>query len=188
MVLPAVFSQEPSSSQPSSSQPSSSQPSSSQPSSSQQQNNEICKKKEHHKKLFYDEISRINQAAAKRHETNAHNTSSVIDRAKANEIIAYLTKPLNEIINYNSSKMHHIKKQGYNVQEIEGKEVLFRNGASENKTKTKLNVNSDNLPVAIQEDYFEILFNIHCLQKAHCGQNFIYFKKIMVVNLGIKYN
>ena len=67
--------------------------------------------------------------------------------------------------------MHNIKKQGYNVQEIEGKEVLFRIGASENKTKTKLNVNSENLPVAIQEEYFDILFNIHCLQKAHCGQN-----------------
>jgi hypothetical protein len=63
--------------------------------------------------------------------------------------------------------MHNIKKEGYNVQEIEGKEVLFRIRASENKTKTKLNVNSENMPVTIQEEYFDILFNIHCLQKAH---------------------
>jgi hypothetical protein len=81
----------------------------------------MCKKKEHHKKIFYEEVSRISQAAAKRHENNAHNTSLVIARDKANEIIAYLTKPINEIINYNSKKMHNIKKQGYNVQEI----ILF---------------------------------------------------------------
>ena len=131
-----IYNDEPSSSQ-------SSQTASSQISASQQRKEhdqaEMAKKKDHHKKLFTERIEQIQLEAAKRHENDTRNTSSVVTRERAKEIVNYLTKPLNQIENYNSNKMSNFKTKGLNVQEVDGKQVLFRNDSTENKTTTKAN-------------------------------------------------
>ena len=65
----------------------------------------MAKKKDHHKKLFTERIEQIQLEAAKKHEKDTRNTSSVVTRERAKAIINYLTKPLNQIENYNPNKI-----------------------------------------------------------------------------------
>jgi len=106
----------------------------------------------------------------KENEKKRHSTSSVIKRDKATEIMAYLK---DEIEKPDASKKYSYKTVNkFNIVIIDGKEVLFRTATPSNKNnKKKVDLNPENLPVAIYEDYFEILWNVHSIQKSHAGQN-----------------
>ncbi len=55
--------------------------------------------------------------------------------------------------NPDPSKKYHYTKMKYNIQLIEGKELLFRTVVPINKNnKKKVNLAEENLPIAIKEE------------------------------------
>ena len=60
---------------------------------------------------------------------------------------------------------HYIKDKKYNLVVEGDKEVLYR------EEKVYKKGDSKNLPVAIKEEFFDILYNLHSIQRGHCGVN-----------------
>ena len=93
---------------------------------------EICKKKkEHHKNLFEAQVLKFDEINKAKISEKKHSTSSVIDRAKAQEIKLYLQGRIQSTAS-NSSKKYNLKSRNFNIVFVEGNEVLFRNALTEN--------------------------------------------------------
>ena len=78
--------------------------------------------------------------------------SYVVDREKHDTIIKYLKNTVEEP---NAKFKSYVKRSCYNLVD----EVLHKD------------VDGNNLPVAIKEEFFNILYTLHCVQRGHCGIN-----------------
>ena len=87
-------------------------------------------------------------------------TSLIIDRKIYDIIVSYLAETIEKP---DPCKKFHFKKQKFNIQIIEDQTKLYREFKKRN--------NTTNLPVAVKEDYFEILYDIHSVQRGHIGIN-----------------
>ncbi|CAF0974050.1 unnamed protein product [Brachionus calyciflorus] len=87
-------------------------------------------------------------------------TSLIIDRKKYDMIVSYLTETVEKP---DPCKKFHLKKQKFNIQIIDDQTKIYREFKKRNNTM--------NLPVAVKEDYFEILYDIHSVQRGHIGIN-----------------
>ena len=54
--------------------------------------------------------------------------------------------------------------------DAQGNEVLHRSKTPKTTKNKAVNLNDPLLPVAIQEDYFEIIYNVHSVLLGHPGQ------------------
>ncbi len=181
---------QPSSSQPSSSQLPSSQLPSSQPASTQTNTTTEIEKerlqREYHKTKFYNWInndydkllaSKNEQKKKKSGKENtdktSHSTKSIIDRVKAQKIKDYLTGTI--------QKGHHdydtlfnwwVGDKRYTLVERNDTLVLHQTKEDKkNKQNKKVNFKEPCLEVAIVEDFFDILYSVHSVQKGHNGMN-----------------
>ena len=142
---------------------------------------ERVKQREHHRKLFQkyldnpdaiDEYSKKNTENEVATKQKRHSTSCVVDRERETLIKHYLKGTVPGKVN--ASLKHNIKNQKFQLIEVDDKEVLHRTIKNSLTTKKKVNLNEETLPVAIKEDFFDILYNIHSLQHGHVGQNRTY--------------
>jgi hypothetical protein len=135
----------------------------------------IAKQKEHHRTLFtkaLDEEEDDDEVEVNKENDNgkkkSHSTSFIVDRARCKLIISYLKGEVEG--KEDPSFKHNISKNRFNIQEIDGKEILYRT-VTHRPTKNKaINLNEETLPVAIKEDFFEIIYLVHSLNVAHPGQ------------------
>jgi hypothetical protein len=170
------------------------QPSSSQsiPSSSQQKKTEelakVEREREHHRAKFNEwlnndykrELLELNQKRKARkgiiQETNGHSTCKIIDQEKADKIILYLKNIINsESPIYDSNFQSWVKNSNFNIQNIAGAEVLYKRQKEKkqkennnNRTRSELNA-KENIPVAIKENFFDLIYSLHAIQKGHHG-------------------
>lgn len=86
----------------------------------------------------------------------ADTTTFIINQEKHDEIVRYLK---NEVSKPNPCFKHYVKKYKFSLQLDDNKVVLYR---------CKKNIN---LPVAIKENFFDILYNIHSVRQGHVGIN-----------------
>jgi transposase InsO family protein len=86
----------------------------------------------------------------------------IINLAKAQKITNYLKGNYGEKPDANFK--HYIKEKKYRLIIDGDEEVLYR----EEKTKGG---ELKTLPVAIKENFFDILYTIHSIQRGHCGVN-----------------
>ena len=91
-------------------------------------------------------------------EEGSTSTSKIIDQKRANEIIHHLRNPEAAI---DPNLKYRIKKAQYNIIIENDEPVLCR------LVKSKLG--NQNLPVAINENFFDILYKIHSVQRSHVG-------------------
>ena len=85
----------------------------------------------------------------------AGSTSKIVDRQRAEVVMAYLLNPDVEI---DDNFKYHIKKVNYNITfDSKGNPILSRL------------VGNENLPVAIKEDFFDILYKTHVEEMSHAG-------------------
>ena len=113
---------------------------------------------EEHRRLFNEwlNVDPVNKTEKR--------TSKIIDRKKALKIIQVLKGHKCDDNNFK----FFIKKNKYEIINENGREILTR--------EIKENVS---LPVGIKEDFFDILHDIHSVQRGHCG----IIKTTNVVNL-----
>lgn len=88
------------------------------------------------------------------------NNSILITRQKYQLIVSYLD---GTITNPDPGKKYYFKKQQYNIQEENGKKVLYR--------QFKKRKNEVNLPVAVGDDFSDILYQLHSVKRGHVGIN-----------------
>ncbi|CAF1137190.1 unnamed protein product [Brachionus calyciflorus] len=88
------------------------------------------------------------------------NNSILITREKYQQIVSYLD---GTISNPDPAKKHYFRKQQYKLQEENGKTVLYRQFSKRENTV--------NLQVAVVDDFFEILYQLHSIQRGHIGIN-----------------
>lgn len=82
-------------------------------------------------------------------------TSKIVDRQRAEAVMSYLLNPDAEI---GANFKYHIKKVNYNITlDSKGNPILSRL------------VGNENLPVAIKEDFFDILYKTHVEEMSHAG-------------------
>ena len=114
-------------------------------------NSEISdRQKEVHRQKFFENLNK---------EYNKENSTSKIINQERSQLIM-------RIINKTEPKpdpnfKHYIKKNQYNIIINDGKDTLHKVCVNKNHT--------NNLPVAIKEDFFEILYSIHSIQRGHIG-------------------
>ncbi len=110
-------------------------------------------------------------------ENERHSTTKIIDKEKAGKIICYLKKIIDtESAQYDANFRSWVQNSEFNLQVINGTEVLHKrtkarvnsNKENNDRTRTELN-NKGNLPVAIKEEFFNVIYSIHAIQKAHPG-------------------
>jgi hypothetical protein len=88
-------------------------------------------------------------------------TSKIMDSKRAQKIIDILK---GRLPCPSPNFKYYIKKNKFNVQEINDQEVLHR-------TFSTKDLPNQNLPIALKEDFFDILYQIHSVQRGHCGVN-----------------
>jgi flagellar basal body rod protein FlgG len=86
--------------------------------------------------------------------TKEKKTSKVLD-LKGAEAILDVIQGRGTVVDSNFKT--HVKNAHYNVTHEDGKEVLRRN------------FKNQNLPVAIKENFFDILYSVHSVQRGHVG-------------------
>jgi hypothetical protein len=112
-------------------------------------------KRNKHKSLFEDWLKQ---------QTGAY----LITNERRDKIIQYLKNQFDANTKPIPTFKFYVKKNNYNIViEPHGKETLYRTVVERrNKEERPLN-----LPVATQETIFDILYELHCVQRGHSGQN-----------------
>jgi hypothetical protein len=116
----------------------------------------IEKEKQHHSELFNKWIN-----LEYKNETS---TSKIITLEKSKKIITVLKTPNDESVKDDHNFKHYVKKSKFNIAMDGDKEIFSREVENENNEVA-------NLPVAIKENMFEILYQIHSIQRGHVGIN-----------------
>jgi hypothetical protein len=166
---------------------SSSQTSSSQATSSQPLNDEANKEqREHHRikfnKWLADDYPKVLEEirikkntkkgvkVSEDQENEHHSTSSIISWEKAQLIKDCLLSKHNEKID--PQFKNWVATRRFNLIEENDEMKLYRNiVVKTSKNKQVVFSKEENLPVAIKEDFFSILYALHCVQKGHVGMN-----------------
>ncbi|CAF0864030.1 unnamed protein product [Brachionus calyciflorus] len=111
-------------------------------------------RKEHHRLIFEEWLTTYKSYP------NQKSTTKIINQERADKIVSYL---INRELNPDPNSKFFVKQKGFNLVKIEDKEFLYRQ-----KTEKSSNA-TINLPVAIKENFFDILFNVHWIQRGHIG-------------------
>ena len=98
-------------------------------------------------------VNVIEESEKEKRSNNKKTTSKIIDLDRKNKIISVLKGEKVE-----PSLKHYVKAQNFNIINEEETENLY-----------KITKNNINLPVAMKEDFFEILYSIHSIQRGHIG-------------------
>jgi hypothetical protein len=88
--------------------------------------------------------------------------SLVIDRNRHDKIAQYLKE---QVKKPEANFKHFVKSKGFNLMIIDDKETLHKRHFDK-----KGNIDT-NLPMAVKEDFFEISYSLHSVQRSHCGIN-----------------
>jgi hypothetical protein len=115
--------------------------------------------KEHHRKLYQQAMNKSNNEEQKSQQQQPKKiTSKVYNLERINKIIKTLKGFSSKA---DANLRHFIKQKELSVKVENGMEVLY---ILDKKTKTKK-------PIAIQENFFEILYAFHTIERGHCGVN-----------------
>lgn len=92
-------------------------------------------------------------------QMDTKSTSKIVPRALADSIIRVLTNIDKPTANFKQ----RIKKMKYNIilEDETGNSILHKIHTTKNHT--------NNLPVAIKENFFDILYSLHSVQRGHTG-------------------
>ena len=113
--------------------------------------------KQHHQDLFENWLKDYYNFTDKENQSNNKKTTSkIIDSERRKKIISILK---NEIVDHNLK--HYVKSQKFNIMKTDVDEFLYKEVSKKN--------GKQNLPVAIKENFFEILYEIHSIQRGHIG-------------------
>ena len=135
--------------------------------------------REHHRTKFNDwldngynkDLADRNDArkkkANKENTEKSHSTRSIIDKTKYNKILDYL---LGNIAlghsEYDTQFKNWVSNRRYNLIERNGTMVLYQTKEEEKeRKKKKVSFKDPNLEVAVKEDFFDILYSVHSIQR-----------------------
>jgi len=152
--------------------------SSSQSSQQAEREEQIRKEKEHHRALFQKALNETeSEVESEETETEAaaqkkkgHSTSLIVDNAKKAIIFSYLKGTVSKP---NPQFKYQVEEMRFSIQEdSKGNELLYRTKKPRETKNKKVNLNEATLPVAIKEDFFDIIYQIHSVQQGHPGKLF----------------
>ena len=113
---------------------------------------EILRDKDHHRKIFEEWLSKdVDQEKGK--------TTLLMDLEKVEKIISYLKKTVKTP---EANYTHYVKRKRFNIKIENTVESLFIMDKKDN------NINYQVIP---RERYFDVIYDLHCLQRGHAGVN-----------------
>jgi len=108
------------------------------------QNDEIEKQKQFHRQKFEEFLK----------SSKEKGSSKIVDQKRSEMIIDVIKGKVEKV---DPNLRFFIKKSKFNITTENGADVLSRQQGEKN------------LPVAIKENFFDILYTIHSVQRAHVG-------------------